>query len=112
MGGELLTRYTPATLERAVEHMERSVARYEWFVGVSMSNASSSASPPTGPLIVPLIGPLVGLARALYRRDGHSGADRSCAAALFARAATLIPMSSEDRIERVDMENGIDYVPE
>ena len=54
------------------------------------------------------IGAYVGLARALYKRN--SGEDRTRATQVWATASAVVPVSADDRREKADMDNGIEFV--
>lgn len=55
------------------------------------------------------IGAYSGLARALYKRN--IGDDRMRAQEFWAKATAVVPMSADDRLDKDDLQNGIDYVP-
>ena len=55
------------------------------------------------------IGAYIGLARALHKRN--SGDDRTRAQQVWATASAEVPVSADDRLEKADMGNGINYVP-
>ena len=55
------------------------------------------------------IGAYIGLVRALNKRN--TGDDRTLAQEVWAKATAVVPVSADDRLEKEDLKNGIDFVP-